>query len=856
MKPIRYGFLALLVLPVLIVSSTSIARTPKVDYSLATDKETQRHEAPWDPLVGLPIQGNVTELEPNNACPGQTLVCEEILTQASLTPGDMDHLTFNATQGNVMLLGTLSAGGLDPDTKITLLNSSCGTVLATDDDSGPGLFSRITYLVPTTGTYVLRIEGLHAAVTGDYSAYVSCGPRTPADICGTAPPLPCGSFSIASSTVGALNDYDLTAGTQNDCTGYATAGSDLVYVINQSTFTLSVTYTSMVDGALYLITNCSNPRGSCVAGSDVAVAGQPETISYTSTGGGPYYLVLDSFLGGEGPAGDFTLEGFLDCPPYRWVNVAGFTNADAGQGAAWGDYDNDGDPDLYLSKYGVANSLMRNNGTSLSSVTNPLLNDTGNGRGVAWADYDNDGDLDLYLANAGSANKLFRNEGGGNFTGVTGSPVNDPGDGRGVAWADYDNDGDVDLYLVNAYSTNKLFQNDGAGSFVDVTSAPLDHAGIGTGVAWADYDNDGDPDLYVVNHGQANKLFRNDGGGNFTDVTTAPLNDAGNGRGVAWGDYDNDGDLDLYLSNALSANKLFRNDGAAGFKDVTTPLLGNTGDGRGVEWGDYDNDGDLDLYLSNYLSANKLFENDGAGNFSDATPLLLGDVNSGEGVASADYDNDGDLDIYLVNSSTFDRFFQNDLPPGNHWLHVDLTGTVSNRSGIGARVRVVAGGLSQIREVSAGSGYLSQSSLTAEFGLGSATMVDTLEILWPNGIKQDSLDVAVDQRIMVTEYDAAVDVGDLPLPKHLTLLDNVPDPFNPLTEIRYLLPGVSKVSITIYDARGRAVRHLFTGLQAPGLQTVLWNGTDDTGAPLSSGIYVAHVATAYGSGTEKLTLLK
>ena len=116
--------------------------------------------------------------------------------------------------------------------------------------------------------------------------------------------------------------------------------------------------------------------------------------------------------------------------------------------------------------------------------------------------------------------------------------------------------------------------------------------------------------------------------------------------------------------------------------------------------------------------------------------------------------------------------------------------------------------------------------------------------------------MAVDQRITVIEHDAAVDVGDQPLPKRLTLLGNIPDPFNPRTEIRYLLPGVSRVGITIYDARGRAVRHLFTGPQAPGLQSVIWNGTDDSGAALSSGIYVAHVATVYGNGTEKLTLLK
>jgi hypothetical protein len=375
-------------------------------------------------------------------------------------------------------------------------------------------------------------------------------------------------------------------------------------------------------------------------------------------------------------------------------------------------------------------------------------------------------------------------------------------------------------------------------------------------VAWGDYDNDGDQDLYLARHGGANKLFRNEGDGSFSDATSPPLDDAGNGRGVVWGDYDNDGDLDLYLVNANSANKLFRNEGDGSFSDVTTPLLAHSGDGRGAEWGDYDLDGDLDLYVSNVLAPNKLFDNDGAGGFADITSPILGDVNSGQAVAAADYDLDGDLDIYLVNSFTFDLLYRNDLPAGNHWLHVDLSGTVSNRCAIGARVRVVAGGVSQIREISGGSGHLSQGSLTAEFGLGAATLVDTVQVLWPSGIVQDSVGVAVDQRILLTEEDPAVDAGELTLPRRLTILPSLPDPFNPVTNIRYVLPAASSVRITIFDARGRAVRHLFTGPQTMGLQSVRWNGTDDAGAALASGAYVAHIDTAFGSGTEKLTLLK
>jgi hypothetical protein len=407
---------------------------------------------------------------------------------------------------------------------------------------------------------------------------------------------------------------------------------------------------------------------------------------------------------------------------------------------AWGDYDNDGDLDLYLANYGGANKLLRNDGGAFVDVTAGPLGDTGNGQGVAWGDVDNDGDLDLYLANSAGANKLFRNDGGGTFVDVTAGPLGDTGNGHGVAWGDYDNDGDLDLYLANRGGANRLFRNEGGGTFVDVTSGPLGDTGDARGVAWGDFDGDGDPDLYLVNQGTANKLFRNDGG-SFVDATYGPLGDAGDGFGAAWGDYDNDGDLDLYLANYGSANKLLRNDGGGLFVDVTGGLpLGDTGNGEGVAWGDYDNDGDLDLYLTNAFAPNKLFRNDGGGTFVDATTTPLNDLDIGVGTGWGDYDNDGDLDLYVAETSLFsgaaNQLFRNDNANGNHWLQVKLQGLESNRVGIGARVEVTAGGVTQMREVSGGSGYLSQNALTASFGLGAAAAIDTLKVVWPSGIVQ------------------------------------------------------------------------------------------------------------------------
>ena len=413
---------------------------------------------------------------------------------------------------------------------------------------------------------------------------------------------------------------------------------------------------------------------------------------------------------------------------------------DDGIGVAWGDYDDDGDPDIYLSNTQPSSNRLFRNGAdgTFDDVTVAPLNDLSHSHGVAWADHDNDGDLELYLSNYEQSNKLLS------------VPLGDTGPILGVTWGDYDNDGLVDLYLSICGGANKLLRNEGGDVFSDATTTPLDDAGEGYGVAWGDYDDDGDLDLYVANQGIANKLLRNDGSGAFSDATSGPLGDAGDGRGVAWGDYDNDGDLDLYLSNFGTANKLLRNDGAGLFADATTPPLDDAGNGLGVGWADHDNDGDLDLYLINYGSANRLFRNDGGGSFTDVAAAPLSDEGNGHGFAWGDHDADGDLDIYLA-SAQVNRLLRNGDDSGNHWLHVRLAGVSSNAAGIGARVSVTAAGQTQIREVSGGSGYASQNSLPVEFGLGSATTVDLVRILWPSGVVQETTQVAVDQLIDLNE---------------------------------------------------------------------------------------------------------
>jgi hypothetical protein len=537
----------------------------------------------------------------------------------------------------------------------------------------------------------------------------------------------------------------------------------------------------------------------------------------------------------------------------EWLDVTIDPLGDPGGGfgAAWGDYDNDGRLDIYLTNYATPNRLFHNDGGGFfGDVTSSPLDDPSNGYGVAWADYDNDGDLDLYIANNGNSNRLFENT-GGSFTDATVPPLDDLGYGHCVAWADYDQDGHVDLYLSNG-GANKLFRNNG-GVFEDVTSGPLADAAWSEGVGWADYDNDGDLDLYLVNYNTTNKMLRNDGG-SFSDVSSGPLGAAGWGKGLAWGDYDNDEDLDLYIVNE-GANLLLRNDGGGTFVDVTSGLLGDDGWGRGASWIDYDNDADLDLFIANYGTGNKLLRNDD-GVFADATSQPMAEADYAQGAAFADYDLDGDLDVYLAVRNNRNKLLNNNLSSGHHWLHLDLDGTTSNASAIGARVRLVSGGRSQIREVSGGSGFCTQNSLAVEFGLGQHTSADTIEIRWPSGTMDRLFDVAADTLLRIEE--GVTSAGDpYTDPLDYMVYANFPNPFNPTTVIGYDLPKEQEVELRIFDVSGRLVRDLVDGMsQEAGRHLITWDGRDNYGHQVSSGVYFYRLEAGPFREARKMVLLR
>ena len=444
----------------------------------------------------------------------------------------------------------------------------------------------------------------------------------------------------------------------------------------------------------------------------------------------------------------------------------------------WVDVNRDGFVDCFISngpQAGQNNMLYINdtNGNFTAVADDPIVMDVMPSDGATFADIDNDGDLDGFVVNWYNKNNLaYINDGSGKFTQVLdGIWVNHFGYSETAAFGDYDNDGLVDLYVTNSAGTKKnfLYKNLGGNNMELVTGiSPVTDLFSSRNVSWSDIDSDGDLDLYVTNeNGEKENLYRNNGGGSFEKMTDLIITTDGfNTMSSSWGDIDNDGDLDLFLANDGSKNQLFRNDGNFVFtRMLTTDVSKVNAKSFSSAWADIDNDSDLDLFVTNAFQngqrlKNNLYLNDGTGHLTEVTnEVVVMDEGWSYGCAFGDYDNDGFQDLAVAttrfgNVDEADYLYHNN-GNSNHWLMVSLEGNVSNKSAIGAKIRVkaIVNGTAvwQMREISAQSAYCSQNDMRAHFGLADATLVDSMVIEWPSGIRQYRTGVLPNQILDIEE---------------------------------------------------------------------------------------------------------
>jgi len=442
---------------------------------------------------------------------------------------------------------------------------------------------------------------------------------------------------------------------------------------------------------------------------------------------------------------------------------------------AWGDYDQDGDEDLFVTNGEVDsrnNFLFRNEGpgndyTFTQITEGDIVNDGGTSRAASWGDYDNDGDLDLFIANYDNPefNNLYQNNGDGTFKRILeGIIVSEEGDSEPGEWVDYNNDGHLDIFVGNFKDRNYLYQSSRDGTFAKYQKAPLAVDEKTGRFNWGDFDNDGDRDLVTARKNVSKAFFINKGSGDFVKITEGMvLNDPDDPLDAGiFVDYDNDGDWDII--NAGHA--IYRNDGPDNEYKFTKIITGDivTDTSYSIDsWADFDNDGDIDCYLSIFGTEdtpgheNALYSNNGDGTFTKITEGdIVTDVSVSAGLAWADYDNDGDMDVYVCNTlNNNNALYRNDNNNGNSWVKIKLDGTVSNKSSIGAIIKVrattAADPVWQMRCIEGQSSHMSQNSLIAHFGLGSAAIIDSLMVLWPAGHDTILTNVAVNQVISLTE---------------------------------------------------------------------------------------------------------
>jgi hypothetical protein len=516
-----------------------------------------------------------------------------------------------------------------------------------------------------------------------------------------------------------------------------------------------------------------NPYAIIMAG--YTALGASVTVADFDGDGWEDAFVTDSVVNGRNHLyrnkGDFT---FVDVAEQAGV-AGGNDPQNAVASSLWFDFNNDGRPDLFLVRFGYSLLYQNMGGGKFKDVTKS--SGIGGYRNAIKAlafDYDRDGRLDLFIGSYFNSTNIFKPDTPRFFPESFETAAN----GGGVV----------------------AFHNNGNGTFTEVTKKlGLEQSGWVLDLGHADADNDGDDDLYVANDFGTDRMFRNNGDGTFTDISDKAIGvDSKKGMNVDWGDYDNDGLLDIYVTNITDdymreGNFMWHNNGNLSFTDVGRETgTHDTGWGWGARFFDYDNDGWLDLYVMNgWVSAGKdsyvpdvfamimkpnldladvrnwppmgskslsgyqkkrLFHNQNGQIFRDEAGKHGLDSNlDGRGVAIADFDNDGRLDIFVANANAEAKLYRNTMPPGSHWVEFSLQGTKSNKSAVGAQVRLKAGDTTWLHFVDGGNSFAGQSSSRVHFGLAARKAFDQAEVRWPSGLKEVFPAMAVDKLYKIVE---------------------------------------------------------------------------------------------------------
>ena len=635
--------------------------------------------------------------------------------------------------------------------------------------------------------------------------------------------------------------------------------------------------------------------------ADDSVIAAFETVEHPLAASSQREILLSEWTGGAGEVsveigigtGDGPLE-FGDPFPVSLIDVRGRLvqtelpiQASSANGAGFFDYDQDGDDDLYIVRTAGANQLFRNDAGEFVGVGSEAgLADSSMGRGMAVGDYDGDGYPDVYLTNSGHPNRLMNNDGGQRFQDVTaimsveGSrALADSGLGRSAGFFDADNDGDLDLYFVNATSTlkmpNRFFTNEGATFRDDSQVVGLDDQGSGKGLAFADVDGDADVDLFIANT-EGSKLFRNTEAEFVDDTEAAGLRTTRGSVGCVFGDYDNDGDVDLFVANEAGWNQLFANRSDGSFEEIVRDQQ-YLGEGSvGAALFDYDNDGDLDLAttaVSSSWGGDELFSNRDSRFVPIGRLLEMPDEGSGRGLSVSDYDLDGDLDLVVAQTSgprlyrnllfdgdTLDATDDDSSPAG--WLSLSLIGAPGNLEGIGATVELFAEELGmQRRDIFGPVGYTSHGSPHAHFGLGTASRVDSLRVRWPDGAvsvqtKFGSTDI---NRYLTQKHPMVERSGYLAgrgQPEEFLLEQGYPNPFNAEVSIPFAVAADGSARLELFNMAGQRVRLLINQELQTGYYRPRWDGTDDAGRTVGSGVYIYRLQAGEFEQSRRLLLLK